>query len=300
MEFSVFIPLMVAAIQSAGQVLSAFPSKAKEAASKYIFDREYFEDTIVESSEQLADLVSLGFLNLKQEIIELSILEVVEDLQANISSLGDLLKLAKTSEITPALAEQLVSGGLYPLKKSLNKAETRLTKYGRDDMRLFCHVVGTNTLIAGFIYLGENNKVPTLQKDLEDSIYVFQKRLLDSIARSNREVPWNKVPYLLTTEGVSELVELYNSTLQSNDKRLPLESPSTAPKNPSEKRTPSPKVKKRKVRDMKLQGIGETARRLHGFFPLLFTCSECGFSVHKYDLICPNCGRKFLEDKQEF
>ena len=79
MEFSIFIPLMVAAIQSAGQVLSSFTSKAKEAASKFIFDKEFFEDTIVESSEQLAKLIDVAFLDLKQEMIELHIAQAVEE-----------------------------------------------------------------------------------------------------------------------------------------------------------------------------------------------------------------------------
>ena len=208
----IFIPLMVAAIQSAGQVLSSLASKAKETASKYVFDKEVFEDTIVESSEQLANLINVTSLNLKQEMREQSILDVIQDLQAHVATLGDLLGLAKTSEITPALAAQLIGDGLVPLNKSLRKAEIRLTQYKRDDMRLFCHVVGLNTLISGYIYLGQN--VPTLKKDLEDSIYIFQKSLLDSIVQSKHQIPWNKVPHLLTTDGISELVELYDSTLK--------------------------------------------------------------------------------------
>ena len=78
MEFSIFIPVMVAAIQSAGQVLTSFASKAKETASKFVFDKEFFEDTIVESSEQLAGLISIASLNLKQEMREQSILDVVQ------------------------------------------------------------------------------------------------------------------------------------------------------------------------------------------------------------------------------
>ena len=86
-------------------------------------------------------------------------------------------------------------------------------------MRLFCHVVGIKTLITGYGYAGQN--VPTLRKDLEDSIYIFQKRLLDAIAQSNREIPWKEIPHLLTVDGVSDLYELYNSTLQVVSKNLP-------------------------------------------------------------------------------
>ena len=243
MEFSIFIPLMVAAIQSAGQVLSSFTSKAKEAASKFIFDKEFFEDTIVKSSEQLAKLIDVAFLDLKQEMIELHIAQAVEDLQARISSLGHVLSLAKTSEITPELTNQLIRNEIVPLQTSLSKAETRLSKHEREDMRLFCHVVGKKTLIACYLYIGKS--VPSLQKDLEDSIYVFQKRLLNSIAQSNREIPWNKIPYLLTTDGVSELVELYNSTLKDDKKISPTESVSIASKDPNESLKSSSTVKKK-------------------------------------------------------
>ena len=244
MEFSFFIPLMVAAIQSSGQVLSSFIAKAKETAKNFVFDKEFFEDTIVKSSEQLANLINVASLNLKQEMREQSILDVIQDLQANVASLGELLSLAKTSEITPAMAERLVSSGLVPLKTSLKKAEIRLNQYGRDDMRLFCHVVGTNTLIAGYAYLGQT--VPTLQKDLEDSIYVFQKRLLDSIAQSNREIPWSEVPHLLTTDGISDLVELYNSTLQNNGKTPPTESIQSESKDSMKNRNHLLRLKKEK------------------------------------------------------
>ena len=57
MEFSFLIPLMVAAIQSAGQVLSSFASKAKDAVSNYVFDKEFVENTIIDSANQLANLL---------------------------------------------------------------------------------------------------------------------------------------------------------------------------------------------------------------------------------------------------
>ena len=141
------------------------------------------------------------------------------------------------------MAEQLISGGLVPLRTSLKKAEIRLSQYEKDDMRLFCHVVGINTLIAGYAYLGQS--VPSLKKDLEESIYSFQKRLLDTIAQSNREIPWNKVPHLLTADGISELVELYNSSPKSKEKISLIEHPSV-PKDIDKKEKPSPTVKREK------------------------------------------------------
>lgn len=256
----IFIPLMVAAIQSAGQILSSIASKAKDVASNYIFNKEIFESTIADLSEQLANLLNIASSDLKQEIREQSITDVVQELQAHVASIGELLSFVKTSQITPAMAERLITGGLLPLQVSLKKAEIRLRQFGRDDMRLFCHVVGTNALIAGYVYAGQN--VPALQKDLEDSIYVFQKRLLDAIAQYNREIPWNKVPYLLTTDGVSDLFELYSSTMQGVEKSSP----------------------------------AGNARILHD--PFVFSivyCSECGSKGFSQNAsTCPKCKRKFV------
>ena len=115
-------------------------------------------------------------------MIEQGIIDVVQDLQAHVESMGELLSFAKASEITPAMAERLITGGLVPLRVSLNKAELRLSQYKREDVRLYCHVIGIKTLIAGYVYVGEN--VLALQADLNNSIYAFQKRLLDTIAQA--------------------------------------------------------------------------------------------------------------------
>ena len=116
MDVAIFIPLMVAAIQSAGQVLASVASKAKETARNYIFDKDFFEDTIVDASEQLAKLLNIAAIDVKQEIREQSIIDVVQDLQAHVSAIGDILSLVKTSELTPAMAERLIIGGLLPLQ----------------------------------------------------------------------------------------------------------------------------------------------------------------------------------------
>ena len=160
-------------------------------------------------------------------------------------------------------------------------------------MRLFCHVVGTNALIAGYAYLGQN--VPSLQKDLENSIYVFQKRLLDAIAQSNREIPWNNVPHLLTIDGISDLVELYNSTSSNTGKSSSTRPrPMLAKDSGSEEKSESSN-KKRKVREMKLPKVTDTARKLHGFLSNSLSCSECGYKSVRYtDEICPNCNRRFV------
>ncbi|NOH04212.1 MAG: hypothetical protein HND47_20675 [Chloroflexi bacterium] len=268
----IFIPLMVAAIQSAGPVLGSFVSKAKDVADKHIFDKKFVENAIIDSSKQLAELIKVASLGLKQELIEQSIIDVVQELQAHVASIRDLLSLIKTSEITPAMAERLITGGLLPLQVSLKKAELRLTQYEREDLRLFCHVAGTNALIAGYAFAGQG--VSTLQKDLEDSIYVFQKRLLDSIAKSNGEIPWNKVPHLLTTEGISDLYELYVSSAKVAEK---------AYLSDDKKETESKEVT-------------QTARIMQDpFIFSVFVCSECGHKgISRKATIYPNCNRKFV------
>lgn len=273
MEFSTLIPLMVAAIQSSGQVLSSFVSKAKQTASNYIIDKTFVENTVANSAEQLEELFHIKSSDLKKEIREQSIRDVVEELQAHITSIGKLLSFVKTSEITPEMAERLITGGLLPLQVSLEKAELRLKRFGKNDLRLYCHIVGTNTLIAGYVFAGQT--VPSLQKDLQESVYDFQKRLLDSLAKTS-EIPWDKVPHLLTIEGVSELFELYNSTLRDNEKKI------------VSKGSPSP-AKKPKV-----EVVEPPAMKLNSFFSNVLYCSECGYKGIERDTeFCPKCHRKF-------
>jgi hypothetical protein len=226
MEYlALFIPLMIAAVSSSGQILTAFVSKTKETVAKtkdtvtnYIFDKSFVEKVVFDSTEQLANLVNTNSAELKEEIREQSILEAIHDLQAHIISIGSLLKLVEAEEIDSKFAERLISNGLYPLQVSLAKAEQRLKFYKKDDLWLYCHLVGTNTLVAGYAYLGQNP--PALQKDLENSIYLFQKRLLDSIAyistKSGLPIPWDRIPRLVKTDGVGELIELYNSVTTDN------------------------------------------------------------------------------------
>ncbi len=215
MEFSLFIPLMVAAIQSAGQVLSSAIAKVKDVANKHIFDKTFVENVVSGSNEQLADLLIAVGSNIKQEMREQSVIDVVQDLQADIMVLGRLLDLANTSELSPAIAERLIPNALIPLQKSLEKAQMRLKQYGKDDMSSYCRIVGTSTLIAGYAYLGQS--MPALQRDLESSIYKFQTRLLDEIAQmtveANMKIPWERIPYLVTVDGIADLYALYNSTL---------------------------------------------------------------------------------------
>lgn len=221
MEYiALFIPLMIAAVNSSGQILTAFVSKTKETVAKtkeavnnYIFDKSFVEKVVFDSTEQLANLVNTTSAELKEEIREQSILEAIHDLQAHIISIGSLLKLVEAEEIDSKFAERLISNGLYPLQVSLVKAEQRLKYYKKDDIWLYCRIIGTNTLIAGYAFLGQNP--PSLQKNLEESIFIFQKYLLDAIAhtstKSNIPIPWEKIPRLITIDGFGELIELYNS-----------------------------------------------------------------------------------------
>jgi hypothetical protein len=227
---------MVAAIQSAGQVLSSISSKVKGVADKHIFDKAFVKNILSDSQEQLSDLLTAIASDLKQEMREQGILDVVQELQADINVLGKLLDLANTSQMKPAIAGQLIPNALIPLQKSLEKAQIRFKHYGKDDVNLYCHIIGTSTVIAGYAYLGQN--MPTLQNELENSIYKFQKRLLNEIAQitiqNNQEISWERIPYLLTTDGISELYVLYNSTLQINPRMQTktAKEPSTSTKEP--------------------------------------------------------------------
>lgn len=220
MDVGLFIPLMIAAVQSAGNVLSSFVSKAKDVANKHIFDKEFLEKAITDSTHQLSELLMVASANVKQEIIEQGIIDVVQDLQAHIISMGKLINSVQTSEISTEVADKLIASGIFPLSVSLQRVELRLKYYGRDDMLSHCHIVGTNALLSGYRYLGQS--APSYQKDLEDSVLKFQKHLLDSIAymtiHAKKEFPWEQVPHLITIEGISDLVEFYNSILETSDK----------------------------------------------------------------------------------
>ena len=137
------IPLMIAAVNSSGQILTAVVSKTKETVAKtketvssYIFDKAFVEKVVFDSTEQLASLVNTTSVELKEEIREQFILDVIQDLQAHIISVGSLLRLAESEEIDPIFAERLISNGLYPLQVSLAKAEQRLKYYKKEDLWL--------------------------------------------------------------------------------------------------------------------------------------------------------------------
>lgn len=274
MEFSLFIPLMVAAIQSAGQVLSSAVAKVKDVANKHIFDKTFVENVVSSSNDQLANLLVAVASNIKQEMREQSVTDVVQELQADIMVLGKLLDLVNTSELNPAIAERLIPNALIPLQKSLEKAQMRLNQYGMDDMSSYCHIVGTSTLIVGYAYLGQS--MPTLQKDLESSIHKFQKRLLDEIAQmtiqANMKISWDAVPHLLTTEGIDDLYKLYNSA--------------TSYLKPSR-----PKPEK-KIDD----GRGKTVSKIHNLYSNKTFCSECKYEVNKSASSCPHCHSRFAND----
>lgn len=293
MEFSIFVPLMAAAIQSAGQVLASFASKAKDAANNYIFDKEFVRNTIEDSVEQLSELINATSSDLKQEMREQSILDAVQELQAHTISIGKLLSLVKTSEITPSMAERLITSGLLPLQVSLEKVELRLKYYGKDDLSLYCHIIGTSTLIAGYAYTGQN--VYTLQKDLENSIYIFQKRLLNLMApiiiQDNREIPWDEIPRLLTMDGVFDLLELYNSNIQSVGKVEMLINHTTS--NQLEFKPRTPQI----INNENFKEIAGIARKMPSFLANTFYCSECGHSVsiNRDTLACPGCKKTFAQ-----
>ncbi len=293
MEFSLFIPLMVAAIQSAGEVLSSAVAKVKDVADKHIFDKSFVENVVSSSNDQLANLLLAVASNVKQEMRAQSVTDAVQELQADILVLGKLLDLANTSELNPAIAERLMPNALIPLQKSLEKAQMRLKQYGMDDMSSYCHIVGTSTLIAGYAYLGQS--MPTLQKDLEGSIRQFQKHLLDEIAQvtiqGNMRISWDEVPHLLTVEGIDDLYKLYNSAT-SHLKPSPVEPSPLEPSPPKSPSKPSHPKPGKKVEDDQ----GKTASKIHNLYSDTTYCSECKYEVKKSASSCPHCHSRFTKD----
>ena len=97
-----------------------------------------------------------------------------------------------------------------------------------------------SALIAGYAYLGQD--MPSLREELQKSISQTQIRMLNSIAnmmfQSHLEIPWERIPQLMSIDGVTELSELYISTARVWNHDNPKNTPSsTHTKSPEQKAT---------------------------------------------------------------
>ena len=128
MEFSIFITLMTSAINFAGQVLSKAIYKVKDAANEHIFDKSFLEKTIADSTHKFEELLNSKSDEIKQEMKDQRVRESVEDVQARVASLRQLLGFTNMAEMNPQLAAQLIISALSPLHVSLEKARLGLPR----------------------------------------------------------------------------------------------------------------------------------------------------------------------------
>jgi hypothetical protein len=280
MEMQLFVTLMSSAIGFAGQVLSSVIAKLKGSTSEQAgisnqtiigfngqqFDRTFLEDVIKDSTAKIAELLEATSNDLKQEMREQRVREAVQDVQAHVAALRQLLSLR---EMNPQLAVQLVVSALNPLQVSLEIAKLRLRDYDKGDVWQYCYVIGTSALIAGYAYLAQD--VPSLREDLEKTVRQVQVRMLNSIAQlmipAKKNIPWEQVPRLLTIEGIYELSELYTLTAQ-NAKR---EDSQARPKASAP-----------------VEGPTYASKQIN-MYSGLATCSSCGKNLKKDLTACPHC-----------
>jgi hypothetical protein len=297
MEMQLFVTLMSSAIGFAGQVLSSVIAKLKGATSEQAsisnqmvigfdsqqFDKTFLEGVIKDSTTKIAELLEATSNDLKQEMREQRVREAVQDVQAHVAALRQLLSLR---EMNPQLAIQLVVSALNPLQVSLEIAKLRLRDHDKEAVWQYCYVIGTSALIAGYAYLGQD--MPSLREDLEETIRQVQVRMLDSIAQlmipAKMNIPWGQVSRLMTVDGISELSELYYVTAQSVNKENSQATPNTlaamgGPYVPSVK----------PVRSVKQEEGPTHVSKTFNAFSGSATCSSCGKNVKLNATACPNC-----------
>lgn len=220
--------LLAAGIGFAGSVIAASISQAdieinvvktqyipKESVAivkEQVLNKQFLQNVIVQTYEHFSRLLDQQTDTIINEIQIQQIRYAVNDVQAHVQALQNLLELNTIDD--PILAIQLVTTALNPLQVSIEKARLQLEDYEGQEVWQYCHIVGTSALIAGFAFLGQD--MPLLRQSLDKTIKRIQLHLLDEIAikmlQSQEEFPWEQVPYLLTYEGVDRLLELYQKT----------------------------------------------------------------------------------------
>jgi hypothetical protein len=273
MEFSIFVALMTSAISFAGEVLSAAISKVKDVASDHIFNKSFLEKTIADSTHKFEELLNSKSNEIKQEMKDQRVRECVEDVQARVASLRQLLGFTNIAEMNPQLAAQLIISALSPLHVSLEKARLGLRDSGKEDLWPYCQVVGMSALIAGYAYLGQD--MPGLREELQKSIRQTQIRMLNSIAnimfQAHIEIPWERIPQLMSIEGVTELSELYMATARvwEHDRPENVENP------------------------IGTESYQQTATKILNMYTGHLSCSLCNSIVDRNVSSCPRCRAVF-------
>jgi Biotin-requiring enzyme len=177
----------------------------KDALNEFINRTNRHFDTIINAQTQL----------LIDESRRQRVREAIQEVQARVNSLKMLLN---THSLDSNITTQLVISALNPLQVSLEIAKFRIQDYGDQNTWEACYIVGASALLAGYSYLKQD--VTRWQEELSKAMFSAQKRILNETAvkilEAKQEIPWEKVPQLLSPEGIENLLILYEGLSDAN------------------------------------------------------------------------------------
>ncbi len=146
------------------------------------------------------------------ELVEQSIAEAVEELQASVNVLKRVMDY-RAMDIK--LKTELVTALLTPLELTMETAIIKLRRLERDDLSRLCHIAGSSALLGAYAFLGLD--MEAMRRELAAESKVVQTELLDALAleiipRRDGSFPWDKVGMFLSPQGAEELSRLYIET----------------------------------------------------------------------------------------
>lgn len=217
-----FVGLLTAGIGFARSVLTLFVGQSEGGRRtersvtiirERVLDKEALKRIINETNQHFSKMLESHTGEIIKAVQRQRVQDAVQEVQARVNALKVLLN---AQNIDPNLTMQLVISALNPLQVSLEVAKFRLQDYGDPRTWQFCHIVGASALISGYAFLGQD--VSHMVVELEEAMYETQKQVLNEaavkIVASQKEIPWERVQFLLLPEGADELLELYNSVTE--------------------------------------------------------------------------------------
>ncbi len=229
----VFVPIVVASIQIAGQVLASVINRQEQSSedaptslrpqSPVRISREFLKEVIAESDMRLANLVESVGHNIIEEMRCLAVTEAVQDVQARVKALRQLTISPEAED--NQFCFQLVISALNPLHVSIEKANIRLNGFGAYQAWRCVNVIGTSALISGYEFLGQPRR--DLREDLEKAVREVQIEILNELAprmigSPDHVFPWEQVPRFLSYEGAPALCEIYTRFVDADPQPKPM------------------------------------------------------------------------------
>jgi energy-converting hydrogenase A subunit M len=291
----IFVPLLTEAIKFAGSILSDLITKPKSQnnaesvkevtnnqynitqnnvtlINDHILDKNYLQDVIGRTSQHLANLIQATTQDILQEIRKQHIQLAVQEVQARVNVLTQLLNL---QNLDPNIVMQVVTSSLNPLQVSIEIARLRLMDHGEKEAWRLCYLTGTSALLAGYAFI--NQDMPFLKEEVRASMKEVQIMMLDEIGRhtfsQGNSFPWDQVPFLLSLDGIDELLRLYSVTIRaSNQGAINVLGSSYSLADPGSE--------------------GYTGARSYSPAYSPYSCPTCGYTIPALTVFCANCGTR--------